>query len=457
VTHFSDIYDTPKFGLSPSGDICFCNTTDGEPARNRQRRFFLNIYRADGSVSRTPLPNPPAMIEESLSDGISCLAPQIVNDHIYLGLAPDWMYVPCGSSYRVKVDWTGKILWMSEFSEDSFTCVHPIITPTGRQYILYESDKSKMLMCLSDNGEVQWTLREKWLNKLVPWMYSLPDECVLLAEDTYPERGGLSKLHVVNANGKVIIERNDFMQTLEQNNIQSYMAASYFHQSPIYPPQRSLVYFAHCIPYWGYETPQASGCPPKRTSVYDAPGFPYFDPDIPLRLFYDPQIVGLYEPMTDQLEKKEFLVGNVDRFLFDEETQVLYICADRKKDDISRIDFQNGSIQYHTYHGNHDTHEPEPPVRPDIQPKRKPYSRHNAESPKDYIYHCLPVMTEWGDVIFCHSGTTAICLSPEWKEKWRIELPRGACDIKLAGNLLFIMIFNKAEHRVELHKVLLLK
>ena len=61
-------------------------------------------------------------------------------------------------------------------------------------------------------------------------------------------------------------------------------------------------------------------------------------------------------------------------------------------------------------------------------------------------------MTEWGDVVFCHSGTLVVCMSADWKEKWRLELPRGACDMKLAGNLLFVMIYNKAERRAELHK-----
>jgi len=451
VTHFYDVYSDPKFGISPRGDICFCNTNDGKPALNKQRRFFLNIRRADGSALQIPLPNPPAMFEGSLNDGISCLAPQIVNDHIYLGLAPDWKYAPCGSSYRVKADWTGKILWAKEFSEDPYTSVRPIITPTGLQYILLKRDKNRMLMCLSDNGEIQWTLREKWLDKVVPWMYSLPDECVLLAEYTCPEPGGLSKLHVVNADGKVIIKR-DIMQTLQENNIEPYMAASCFHQSPICPPQRSLVYFPYCIPYWCFGTAQSHGYPPKWTAVYFAPGFPYFDTEMPLKLIYDPQTIALYDPMTDQLEKKEFIVGNVDRFLFDEDKQVLYICADKKQDGISRVDFQNGSIQYHTYHGNHDTREPKPPVHPDKQPKRKPYGWPSAESPTDYIYHCLPVITEWGDVIFCHSGTMVVCMSSEWKEKWRIELPRGACDMKLTSNHLFIMIYNEAEHRAELHK-----
>ena len=109
ITHFSDVYSTPKFGLSLRGDICFCNTTDGEPALGKHRRFFLNICRADGSTSRTSLPEPPAMIEGLLYDGISCLAPQVINDHLYLGLAPEWMYGLRGSTYHVKLDWAGKL------------------------------------------------------------------------------------------------------------------------------------------------------------------------------------------------------------------------------------------------------------------------------------------------------------------------------------------------------------
>jgi len=371
------------------------------------------------------------MIEGLLHDGISCLAPQVINDHIYLGLAPDWMYGLHGPSFRIKVDWTGRILWEIEFSEDPCSCSYPIITATGLQFVLFEKDNKKTLMCLTDHGEVKWKLQENWLNKLAPWMYSLPDDCVLLAEvTTKPAPGGLlSKLYVVNSDGKVTIKRNNFLQTAAQNDINANLFAYNFHQSPICLPQRSLIFFPPCLSY--------------------------LSNDIPPQLIHEPQTIALYDPLTDNWEKKEFLVGDVNRFLYDEKQQVLYICADKKQDDISRIDFRNGSIQFHTYHNNYDTRNPCPPALttpPDVQSKGKNSVLRDIGPNPDFLYHCLPVVTECGDVIFCHSGTTVVCISSEWKEKWKIELPKGACDMKLAGNLLFIMIYNEVEHRAELHK-----
>jgi hypothetical protein len=269
VTRFSDIYSTPRFGLSLRGDICFYNTTDGNPALNKQRRFFLHIFRVDGSTLQAPLLNPPALIEGFLNDGISCLPPQIVNDNIYLVLTPDWMYGLNGPSQCVKMDWKGEILWVKEVLNTYFECVFTIITPTGRQYLLFEHGNKKTLMFISDDGEVLWTLHEKWLNKLAPWMYSLPDECVLLAEaTTKPTPGGaLSKLYVVGSDGKVI-KRNDFLQTAARNCIDSFMPAYHFYQSPVCPPQKSLIYFSSSLPYWGFETPRSADSQPERKSIY---------------------------------------------------------------------------------------------------------------------------------------------------------------------------------------------
>ena len=429
ISHFSDIYCTPKFGLSSRGEICFCNTNDGEPGRDKQRRFFLSIHKANDVTLQIPLPNPPAMIEGTLHEGISFLAPQTVNDHIYLGLAPEWLYGHKGSIYCTKLDWAGKILWVKEFPAQPFEFARVLITQTGRQFILLVRDKTKSLVCLSDQGEVLWTLQEKWLSKLSPWMYLLPDECVLMTEPTTkPAPGGiLSKLYVINSDGKVIIKRNDFLRTAAQNNMDENLFAYYFHQSPVCPPQQSLVYFAPYLPYWNY--------------------------DMPLKLICDPQTIALYYPLTNKLEKKEFIVGEVEKFLWDEKQQILFTCTDKKQDDIARIDFQKGTIQYNTYHGNHDARgEPEPPYKEISPNEQNNGNRRIIEPPIDYIHHCLPIMTEWGDVIFCHSGTSVVCMSPEWKEKWRIELSRGACDMKLMGNLLFIMIYNEVEHSAQLHK-----
>jgi hypothetical protein len=288
------------------------------------------------------------------------------------------------------------------------------ITTTGKQFIFYFKLKdsefrklSGVLSLLSEDGKELWSINDKWLNNTCTF-YMLPgDLLVIFTAPKNPNLAGLmSRLYIVDTSGRVV-KCVDTLSLAKEYG----MHYTDVRQSPVCYQQENLVFIPD-----------------------DSVQFDYVN----LVPKYYPQNIGLYNPLTEEFQLKEFPVSAVKAFLWDEKNRALYISSEKNGKDVARIFFDTEQVECYAL--------------PQVKHPKPKYTADNGWVMWNYNHHCTPVLCKNGDIIFCNSATSVLCMSEDWKEKWSVTLPEGACDIKVYGDILYIMIYDKDGHRVIIYR-----
>jgi hypothetical protein len=406
-----DMVYAPVFSISDSGDICFCGCNEDQ---HKEKNCTLFIIKSSGKILKTILSGIPVCGNFHMHSCCTPETPQISNDCVHLALHIN-SYSHEEEGHYVKTNLQGNVIWKWEIAG---RLVQSVITSMGGQYIFYVSHQNSAnskyagtLTFLSKDGEEFWTIKERWLNNACSF-YLLPNDLLVISTShTDPNLIGLmSELFIVNTTGQ-IVKRINILELSKEYGVHT----GDVWQFPVCPPQRNLIF----MPDTWIDFDHSS-----RT------------------IRYRPQPVILYNPMSEELQSKEFHVAEVKAFLWDEYSQVLYISSEKEGDDVNRINFRSGQVDYFAL--------------PLIQNPKPKYTWTGAGVMGNNIHHhCTPVMTERGDVIFCNSATSLLCMTPDWKEKWSMMLPEGACDMKVQGNILYVMIYHEERKESVLHRFIL--
>ena len=409
---FSDIYFAPAINVSVYGDVCFCCCAREDPLIEES---ILCIIKPDGKIQQAKLPGRPIRGDFNIASHYVSETPIIGKDCIYFTL---YLSYPLNKEkgYWIKTDLQGHIIWKRKITGYP---VQSIATSTGEQYTFCYSREnsinSKMtaeLTFLSNDGESLWTLSDKWL-KNAGSFYILPNDLLVVAAcPTDPHFPGLiSRLYILDTHGEIIKRRN-------------ILDMSKRHQM-------------HCVDVW-----QSPLCNHQETLIFIPEVSAHFDFPDPTPL-YDPQPIALFNPLTGEFLSNEYKVAMVKAFLWDEHNRVLYTSLEMNQNNAARIHLHSGQIDYYTL--------------PQVKNQQSRYIvdvlSHSVEG--RYYHHCTPIMTKHGDVIFCNSATSLLCMTTDWKEKWSMTLPEGACDIKIQGDTLYVMIYDENEHEAVLHRFIL--
>ena len=408
--HFFDLAGAPMFDVSEHGDVCFHSCSEVE------KDSTLYIVKANSEVIQTPIPGTQLPVRLDF-DVPRIRAPKVTNRYIYVA-THSHPYHPDETAHYIQTDLNGRVIW--EWTVDGCPMAN-VVTSQGGQYILYcvrvsDFKTSCELTYLSEYGESLWTIRDKWISHGGSIVLR-SDDSVLIAKDS--TRGismrapRISQIISIDTSGEIAAKMN----TLKK--MTGYRVGGSLAKTPNYIIGENILFVRENEPFFS------------------------LTPDMGYKPRFIPTDVTEFNLINGELRQKKLELGMVRTSLWDEDRRILYVSSIMEENAVVKIDIDNWVVDYHRFK------------------QRQPYYNNFkflTEPPgaSYYVNHCTPVLTIQEDIIFCNSTSSLLCMTPDWKEKWTMLLPEGACDMKVSGNNLYVMCYREDKREAILQRFILL-
>jgi hypothetical protein len=295
-----------------------------------------------------------------------------------------------------------------------------VVTSTGSQFVLYclntpTNKYSCELTLLSQYGEALWTIRENWISRGGALILRSNDSVMVAktqCKGNTMNASRISQIININMSGK-ISKRINTLSKMTDYNVSGYLAKTVNTDK-----SENLVFVPECLPYF-FNNPDKGA-----------------DPE------FLPTTVTVFNPMTGELQQRDFRVGMVKSSLWDDNSRILYISSIVEGNAFARISFDSGKVDCYRYQLQ--------------QPENEKYVF--ITRPAEEIYyklHCTPVKTQNEDVIFCDSTSTLICMTPDWTERWSTTLSEGVYDMKIKDDNLYIIAYHQDNREAILYRLII--